>query len=251
MMNKKNRILEGKVAVVLGGEGLLGGKFCKVLYQNGAEIISGDIKLNFKENCIRKFKYVDVRDEVSVRNFIFYVLKNYNKIDLLINSFAINPQVIDNLIKFENYSLKDWKETIDINLTGTFLCCKEFGRVMNIGSVIVNVCSELGLFAPDQDIYENYIKPADYGASKAGVINLTKYLASYWKDKIRINNLVLGSVYNNQNEDFVLKISKKILLKRMANKNEYNEALLFLCSDASSYMTGQNLIINGGRGIMG
>ena len=166
-------ILYNKIAVVAGGEGFLGKEFCKILNLNGAEVISCDLKSDSLQGCYRKYMGMDISCEESVKQTVDNIMKQYGKINIFVNSAAINPQIIYRLIKFENYSLKDWTKTIDVNLTGAFICCKEFGKVMKKGSIIVNIVSELGLFASDQTIYEGaYIKPADYGVSKAGVINL-------------------------------------------------------------------------------
>lgn len=244
MSNVKN-----KVAVVIGGKGLLGSEFAKILREKEATVVIGDI-VSYTD-----MYYVDITNENSIIKFKESIIDTFKKIDILINCAAVNPQITkDNDNKFETYNLEKWKRTLDVNLTGTFLCCREFGKWMienKHKGTIINVTSQLGLVAPQQNIYNGeYIKPVDYGVSAAGIINLTKYLSSYWGEKIKINTLVPSMVYNNQSEDFVKRVSKKIPINRMSNKDEYNSALLFLCDPDNSYMTGHSLIIDGGYTII-
>lgn len=244
--------LKGKTAVVIGGHGLLGRQFVKTLKQIGVFVHVWDIQIvNDYSTTGEMGDNVDITQEHQIITALQGILRVENTIDILINCASINPQ-IDKTINnnFETYPLEYWEKTLSVNLTGTFLCCREFGKIMaeqEQGGVIVNLASQLGLVAPQQDIYKNeYIKPADYGVCAAGVISLTRYLASYWKDKIRVNCLVASMVYNNQNEEFVKEVSKRIPFGRMAISDEFNKALLFLASSDSSYMTGQTLICDGG-----
>lgn len=239
----------GKTAFVIGSEGLLGKQFVKTLENAGCIVAGIDKNLN-KDNICK----IDVTKKYQLKKFIEYFIKDYKKIDILVNCFAVNPQISEEKNDFENYSLEKWNNTVNVNLTGTFLTCKEVGKVMvkqQSGGVIVNVTSQLGLVAPDQSIYDNgYIKPADYCVSASGIIELTKYLASYWRDKIRVNCLIPSMIYNKQDKKFIKRVKKKIPLGRMSELDEFNKALLFLCSEASSYMTGQNLIMDGGYTII-
>ena len=160
--------------------------------------------------------------------------------------------------RFENYALELWNRELAVGLTGAFLCAQVFGAYMAAhgGGVIVNVASDLGLIAPDQRIYrrpglsphEQPVKPVTYSVVKGGLVMLTKYLATYWADAgVRCNALVPGGVFAGQPEDFVERLTNLIPMGRMARRDEYRAALVFLCSDASSYMTGSNLVIDGGR----
>jgi NAD(P)-dependent dehydrogenase (short-subunit alcohol dehydrogenase family) len=163
-----------------------------------------------------------------------------------------------NFSRLENFPLAQWEGDIAVGLTGAFLCSKVFGNHMATsgGGVIVNVASDLALIAPDQRIYRQSgvseqmqpVKPVTYSVVKSGLVGLTRYLASYWADKkVRVNAISPGGVYNGQPEDFVVRLTNLIPLGRMAAINEYQGAIVFLCSDASSYMTGANLVVDGGR----
>jgi len=190
------------------------------------------------------------------------IIKTHGKIDILINNAAIDPKVKTDdsheTSRLEKFSLEQWNLELSVGLTGAYLCSKIFGSEMaqNGGGVIVNISSDLGLISPDQRLYrkdglkENQqpVKPITYSVIKHGIIGLTKYLATYWADKgVRVNAISPGGVYTDQPDEFVNKISELIPLGRMAYEDEYKAAIVFLCSDASSYMTGSNLVIDGGR----
>lgn len=236
--------LTGKTAVITGGAGLLGKMHTEAILEFGGNVISTDI--NDKDN----HRYMDITDKSSIES----IANSLEKVDILINNASLNPTMInESNNKFETFDLNRWNKSIEVNLTGAFLCSQVFIKKMienKTKGVIINIASDLGIIAPDQRIYKNDVKPVDYSVTKHAIIGLTKYLATYYADKnIRVNSLSPAGVYNNQDKDFVSRLSKLIPLGRMANLNEYKGAIVFLCSDASSYMTGSNLIIDGGRSV--
>jgi NAD(P)-dependent dehydrogenase (short-subunit alcohol dehydrogenase family) len=183
-------------------------------------------------------------------------------VDILINNAANNPRVEQdagvNFSRLENFPIEQWSADLAVGLTGAFLCSQVFGSEMarRGHGVIVNVASDLALIGPDQRLYRKAglpehlqpVKPVTYSVVKSGLLGLTRYLATYWADKgIRVNAISPGGVYNGQPDEFVAKLSSLIPMGRMASVGEYGGAILFLCSDASSYMTGANLVIDGGR----
>ena len=201
----------------------------------------------------KQAKVEDLRDEIVAR---------FGRVDILINNAANNPKMEAsaevNFSRLENFPVAQWEADIAVGLTGAFLCSKVLGSHMaeHGGGVIVNVASDLALIAPDQRIYrqpgvpENMqpVKPVTYSVVKSALVGLTRYLASYWADKkVRVNAISPGGVYNGQPDDFVVRLTNLIPLGRMAAVNEYQGAIVFLCSDASSYMTGTNLVVDGGR----
>jgi NAD(P)-dependent dehydrogenase (short-subunit alcohol dehydrogenase family) len=266
-MNSKNIFsLEGKTAIVTGAAGLIGQTQCKVLSDFGATVAVCDIDMEKSEKISTSLNLnsfavlLDVTNEDSIKRVENTILSKTNSIDILINNAAINDIFISNSSvleqsMFENYSLKLWKKSLDVNLTGTFLCCKIFGSEMakkGKGSII-NIASTYGIVGPDQSIYTNengkqkFFKSPSYPAGKGAIINFTRYLASYWGKKgVRVNTLSPGGVENGQDEFFKKNYSKKTMLGRMAKPEDYSGAIVFLASDASSYMTGTNLIVDGG-----
>lgn len=256
---------ELKTAIISGGLGLLGKEFAKALSQHYNVVC-----LDLEEKVDAFYKGVedyyfysfgcDITDEKNVAKVISFVYDEWKHIDILINCAAINPTPrINEFNTFEKYSLDAWGKTLDTNLTGTFLMSRECIKYMlknkvvkeKFNGTIVNIASDLGINAPDQDIYENdYNKPSDYGVSKAGIINLTKYIASYYGNIIKSICLAPGGVYNGQSEQFVKNLTSRIPIGRMARKEEYNGIIKFMCSEDSDYMQGQTIIADGGRSII-
>ena len=198
---------------------------------------------------------VDISDQNEIKEMIKKITSKYPKIDVLINNAHFIPRENEKRdAPFEKYPLDLWDETISINLRGLFLCCQEIGKVMlkQKKGIVVNVSSIYGIVGADQRIYgkSRLNSPPFYSASKGAMVNFTRYLAAYWQGKnIRVNTLTLGGVFDkklHEDQNFVKNYFKKTILGRMANKEDYDGALIFLSSDASSYVTGTNLIVDGG-----
>ena len=270
--NKSSFDLKGKTAIITGSAGLLGIEHAIAILDCNGKVILTDINkkslsttvrmLNKEYNTKLSSYVMDVTKPSSIDRVINYLERNNAKIDILINNAAIDPSLSSNLLKnFETFALSQWNKEISVGLTGTFLCTQKFGKIIaknKNGGVILNIASDLSVIAPDQRIYEKKglrkdkqaKKPVTYSAIKHGIIGLTKYTATYWADKnIRCNALSPGGINNNLSLEFKKRIKKLIPLNRMAEKDEYHSAVQFLCSESSSYMTGQNLIIDGGRSI--
>tara|TARA_R110001599_G_scaffold346424_2_gene571669 strand:+ start:4652 stop:5383 length:732 start_codon:yes stop_codon:yes gene_type:complete len=234
--------LTGKTALITGGAGLLGKKHAEAIRSAGGNVVLTDIAED--PECI----YMDVTDRDSIQE----VANTIGRVDILINNAALNPKMIEKgENSFENFSLKRWNQGIDTNLTGAFLCSQVFINKMvkdRVKGVVINIASDLSIIAPDQRIYEGDVKPVDYSVTKHGLVGLTKYLSTYFADKgIRVNCLSPAGVYTDQDASFVKRLANLIPMGRMASVDEYKGAIVFLCSDASAYMTGANLIIDGGR----
>jgi NAD(P)-dependent dehydrogenase (short-subunit alcohol dehydrogenase family) len=234
--------LTGKTALITGGAGLLGKKHAEAIRSAGGHVVLTDIVDD--PECI----YMDVTD----KNNIEEVANSLGPVDILINNAALNPKMVEKgENRFENFSLQRWNQGIEVGLTGAFLCSQVFINKMvrdDIQGSVINIASDLSIIAPDQRIYQGDVKPVDYSVTKHAIIGLTKYLATYFAEKgIRINSLSPSGVYTNQDASFVKRLSSLIPMNRMASVDEYKGAIIFLCSDASSYMTGANLIIDGGR----
>ena len=260
--------LHGKVAVVTGGAGILGQHFCAGLAESGATVAVVDLhEGKAKELALAladRYKVVaigigcDVADAESVRAMVACVVSKYGKINVLHNNAAGKSDDLDAFFApFEEYSLDQWRKIMAVNLDGMFLVAQAVGKQMvaqGKGGSIIQTASIYGLMAPDHRIYEGsfYLgrqinTPAVYAASKAAVIGLTKYLATYWADKgIRVNTLTPGGTESGQNNEFNRRYSARVPLKRMATAQEMVGALLYLASDASSYVTGENIIVDGG-----
>lgn len=269
--------LTGKTALITGGAGLLGVEHAAALLESGASVVLTDIK----EECLktassnlsrdadpeRIINYVmDVSNPDSIRNVAEELNVLHSRIDILINNAAIDPKVnceqsILESSRLENFPLEQWDLQIAVGLTGAFLASKQFGSLMasdGKGGVILNIASDLSVFSPDQRLYrkeelvedEQPVKPVTYSVIKAGLVGLTRYLATYWAEQgIRANALSPGGVFAGQDDEFVQRLSSLIPLGRMAQRDEYRAAVQFLCSDASSYMNGQNVVMDGGRSV--
>ncbi len=246
--------MEEKTVIISGGCGLLGEEFAKTLREIYYNIIILDLpdKIN-KANLGFSGYGIDITDEKQVKDTIAHIYDTFG-IDILINCAAINPIPNENENNsFERYPLKRWKETLNVNLTGAFLLSKECIYYMlknnkeGFKGTIVNVTSQLGFVSPNQNVYsDTYKKPCDYPVASAGIISLTRYLACYYGGIIKVNCLIPSMVENGQSVEFLQNVEKLIPMGRMSKKEEFNSAIKFLCSEDSSYMTGQNLICDGG-----
>jgi NAD(P)-dependent dehydrogenase (short-subunit alcohol dehydrogenase family) len=263
--------LTGRVAVVTGGVGLLGAEFCRTLAEAGASVAVVDLNASASQgtaDTLTKSGYkalavpTDITKPESVNAMVEKILSEFGRLDILVNSAALDPKFDPDAMNkgitpgaFEDYPLDQWNAAMNVNLTGMFLvtqaCVKPMLAQGKKGSII-NICSTYGLNGPDQRIYVKEgkrvaFKPVYYTVTKAGVMGFTKYLAAYYAEtEIRVNALTPGGVYNNHEEYFVKNYSAKTILGRMAKKDEMNGALLYLASDASSYMTGNNVVVDGG-----
>jgi len=258
--------LQGKTAIVTGALGLIGKKHCEALALAGANVIVADLDGTQAEQFAEELGQthlgisVDVTSKESLIKVLDVILSKYDTIDILVNNAAINdmfenPALAKDLSAFENYPLSAFQKSLDVNITGVFLCSQVFGSHMaeTGGGSIINIASTYGMVGPDQTIYrdecgeQNFYKSPAYPVTKGAVINFTRFLAAYWGDKgIRVNTLSPGGVENGQNEIFIQKYSTKTLLGRMARSSDYQGALVFLASEASAYMTGANLVVDGG-----
>ncbi|MCA9631498.1 MAG: SDR family oxidoreductase [Myxococcales bacterium] len=276
--------LTGKVAVITGGAGLLGQQHARAIWEAGGTPVLADVAIDpARAAALRLVSAkaltpveadlealvearvgavaIDVTNEDSLRAALGEVVSRHGRVDILINNAANNPKMEDGSIgstRLEQFDLARWHADLEVGLTGAFLCAKVFGSHMaeQGGGVILNIASDLGLIAPDQRIYrvpglpesEQPVKPVTYSVVKGGLVMLTKYLATYWAERgVRVNSLSPGGMRNGQPEDFVERLTNLIPMGRMAEPGEYEAAVLFLCSAASSYMTGANLVIDGGR----
>lgn len=267
--------LQGKIAIITGGGGMLGYQHAATIASLGGTPVLLDINPQGlqKNSALLETEFgfeilaleVDITDPQSVQASKVTVLERYQQIDILINNAARNPKVEDsediNFARLENFPIDQWRQDLDVGLGGAFNCAKVYGSHMadaGRGGVIVNIASDLAVIAPDQRLYKiagredhlQPVKPVTYSVVKHGLIGLTKYLATYWCDQgIRCNALSPGGVYAGQNDVFVRNLVKLIPMGRMANADEYRGAIAFLCSDASSYLNGMNLIVDGGRSV--
>lgn len=258
---KKTFDVSNKVIIITGSAGLLGEQYADGFSQAKANVVLADINYQAAEKLAKnlKIKYktkplpikFDITDKQSIKDMISKVLRKYGRIDVLINNAVDQGNTKSRTTHFEDLNVEDWNRAISVNLTGVFLCCQEVGKVMlkQKNGVIINISSTYGLVAPDQRIYGKSGQNASifYSATKSGILNMTRYLASYWRNTgIRVNTLTPGGVEKGQDPQFIRNYAEKTMLGRMAKKDEYVGAMIFLASDASSYMTGSNLVIDGG-----
>jgi NAD(P)-dependent dehydrogenase (short-subunit alcohol dehydrogenase family) len=270
--------ISGKTALITGAAGMLGIAHAKALLDIDATIILTDInevelrsvvkaiQKSFPDGKIHMFA-MDVTSESSICETASKIAGLGLRCDILINNAAINPSASSlsravRTTRLENFSLDRWNLEVSVGLTGAFLCCKVFGTSMasdGKGGVILNIASDLSVIAPDQNLYRQEglsddrqaVKPVTYSVIKTGLVGLTRYLSSYWADKgVRANALSPGGVYIDQDQEFVTRLEQLIPMGRMAKPDEYIGAIQFLCSDASSYMNGQNIVMDGGRSVI-
>ncbi len=267
MSNKTHFDLTNRVAFITGGAGLLGVKHAEAIAEQGGVPVLADMDGERAEEAAEGVRnttsgecyavQVDITDAGQVQRAVSQVLERSERIDILINNAAMTVKgggasYADYFAPFEEYPQHLWEEALNINLTGAFLVTQAVGKIMRDqkrGSII-NIASDVGLISPDHRIYENetFNTPIAYAVSKAGLINFTRYLATYWAEQgIRANALCPAGVYNNHSPEFVEKLASRIPLARMAHQDEYKGAIVFLASDASSFMTGSTLVVDGGR----
>lgn len=265
-MGKELFSLEGATAIVTGACGLLGKQHCVALSEAGANVVVADLdELEAKRVASALGEKhmgigVNVTSDLSVMEAKEMILERYSKIDVLVNNAAINdmyesPTLALEQSRFENYPLEKWKQSLDVNVTGVFLCSQIFGSWMasaGKGSII-NIASTYAVTAPDQSLYKNpsgeqtFFKSAAYPTTKGAVLSFTRFLAAYWgTNGVRVNSLSPGGVENGQENFFIEKYSERTALGRMAQRTDYKGAIIFLASNASSYMTGANLVVDGG-----
>lgn len=266
--------LEGKTAVITGGAGLLGQKHAEALMEYGANCILVDVAYKRAVELAGELgnRYegraipcgASITEKAEVEEVLALGIKEFGSVDILVNNAANNPKYeeiegkIDLSKRFETYPVESWQKDLDVGLKGSFLCTQVLGTyfAQRGKGIILNIASDLGVIAPDQRIYrkdglkeeEQSTKPVTYSVVKTGLIGMTRYTATYWADKnVRCNALVPGGVYTGQNEEFVTKLTNLIPMGRMADVEEYKAAVVFMCSDASAYMTGTTVVMDGGR----
>lgn len=260
--------VKDKVIAIIGATGILGKEYVDLLCACQAKVIIGDyifescsmladkMKLKYANANVLPIK-IDITNENDISAFFNEIVKTYGKLDVLINNAQIKTDGF--YASFENYSKQTLMTLLDGNLAGVVLSCQHackiflkqgYGNIINVSSIYGNVGSDQRLYENVKNIYyhdQPFSSPVSYAVTKAGILNLTRYLASYYREKnIRVNTLTPGGVFDNHDENFLKNYSYRTLLGRMADSKEYNGAIVFLASDASSYMTGANLIIDGG-----
>ena len=275
MSNRLENIfnLKGRIVVNTGATGLLGRKHAEAIACHGGTPVLLDLSQqvidDFSKELNDKYKTgvvgfaIDITDEKAIESNVKILLKKFGNIDGLVNNAANNPKVEDskdvNFSRLENFPLDVWNDDIAVGLTGAFLCAKHYGFAISKnsnGGSIVNISSDLGLIAPDQRLYakggvdndRQNVKPVTYSIVKTGLIGLTRYLATYWADKnVRCNAMCPGGVENGQPDGFLRDVSTRIPMGRMATASEYQGTLLWMLSDASSYLNGAIISVDGGR----
>jgi len=265
--------LDGKVIVVTGATGLLGRKHVEAIAAYGGHPVLLDLSLEEvteladelnKQYGVNAVGYqVDITDEARIEENVRKLLDKYGRIDGLVNNAANNPKVEEssdkNFSRLENFPLDIWNQDVAVGLTGAFLCAKYYGYEIarnETGGSIVNISSDLGLMAPDQRLYaqeglpekQQPVKPVTYSVVKTGMIGLTRYLATYWAEKnVRCNAMCPGGIINGQPDVFIAEVSSRIPMNRLAQSGEYQGTLLWMLSDASSYLNGSVVSVDGGR----
>jgi len=261
--------LDGRVVVVTGGLGQLGRQFTTALLAHGARVAVFDVRpagptapgaaqSGIDANRLALFT-VDITQRQSIAAALADVKNRWGTPHGLVNNAAVDspPSApAEENGPFETYPQSSWERVMQVNVTGTFLCCQVIGGAMaNAGrGAVVNVSSIYGLVSPDQRLYEYrqstgrpFFKPVAYSASKSAIVNLSRYLATYWGPRnVRVNTVTFGGVFNHQDDQFLDGYCRRVPLGRMAREDEYNGSIIYLLSDASSYMTGSNLVIDGG-----
>ena len=269
--------LEKKVALITGASGLLGREHAHALLESGATVILTDIsmeRLQLAKNKLSQsfrselivIKVMDVTKKDDIVSASEGLGEQGLRLDILVNNAAIDPKVdkdegLKESSRLENFTVDQWNQEVNVGLTGAFLCSQVFGSRMasaGKGGVILNIASDLSVFSPDQRLYRKDgmpaerqpVKPVTYSVIKTGLIGLTRYLATYWAEQgMRCNALSPGGVFTEQDDVFVERLNNLIPLNRMADADEYRSTIQFLCSDASSYMNGQNIVVDGGRSV--
>ena len=255
-----------EIVLITGIAGQLGAEYAATFLQRGACVVGLDIQPSTRsDEFVTEYgdRYLfcetDVTSKDSLQEALLQINNKFGTPTILINNAAIDSPPSappEETGPFEEYPESSWDKVIDVNLKGVYLCCQVFGAAMaNAGKgAIINVASIYGVVSPDQSLYEYrrkrgevFYKPVAYSASKSGILNLTRYLAVYWaKKNVRVNSLTIAGVFNDQEQAFLDEYCGRIPVGRMANADEYNGSVLFLASEASSYMTGTNLVIDGG-----
>lgn len=255
-----------EIVLITGVSGQLGGEYARAFLQRGARVVGLDIRPSAGCDAVRAqyperfmFCAADVTSKTSLQQALVQVAEKFGTPTVLINNAAIDSPPSappEENGPFEEYPETSWDKVVDVNLKGVYLSCQVFGAAMaKVGKgSIINVASIYGVVSPDQNLYEYrrkrgevFFKPVAYSASKSGILNLTRYLAVYWaKKNVRVNSLTIAGVFNNQEQAFLDVYCGRIPVGRMANADEYNGSVLFLASPASQYMTGANLVIDGG-----
>lgn len=263
--------LTGRRALITGAGGLLGRQHAFALAETGAALVLTDLRLEAAEAAREAVQEAFPAAEVTARALdvasgedVHAAAAGIGPVDILVNNAAIDPKVssapgVMHASRLEVFPRAQWDLELAVGLTGAMLCAQAFGAGMaeRGHGVIVNIASDLGVIAPDQRLYRpdpdvatpaDPVKPVTYSVIKHGLVGLTKYLATYWADRgVRVNALSPGGVFNGQNAEFVARLTRLIPMGRMAAVDDYRAAMQFLCSDASRYMTGQNIVIDGGR----
>ncbi|MBN1447488.1 MAG: SDR family oxidoreductase [Bacteroidetes bacterium] len=262
--------LNGRTAVVTGALGLIGREHCRALAAAGANVIVTDLdakgcesfaaELSAESGRITLGKAADITDPDAVLALFHAVIEVFGHVHILVNNAAINDMVENPVSaleasRFERYPLDLWRKCLDVNVTGMFLCCQIFGGHMaeHSGGSIINIASTYGLVGPDQSLYQRpdgtqtFYKSAVYPTTKGAVISFTRFLATYWGQAgVRVNTLSPGGVRNGQDTHFIENYARRTPLGNMARPTDYHGAIVYLASDASRYMTGANLVVDGG-----